>query len=240
MRIRTLVFAVLCLAAQPVVAGTYKFTPKAGPRQEVEYEHGIGTTWSDAPNSEVKLAQVGTFPGKRLVFGLRVWKFTGKNLDIDITDIAPEYDGVPLHVYSASELRKIVDGRSAWAKAGNGFITGLSAGLATNRNTVRSSGRVGNTYYNSKYTIDTPDYQAQSDAYRRGDERSDRIDASRSATLRDIDSLALQRTTLKDDDDEYAFLFVTDRPEKLSGSMLTISVKVGEEVHSFTFDGTEE
>lgn len=240
------VIAVACLGlgaalvVGPVSAADYVYLAKAKEGQEVEYERGLGTTWSDAPNSEVKLSPSGQFTPKRIAFVLRVWKFTGQNLDMDLSNVTARYGEEALHVYNAAELKKIIKGRAAWAEFAAGMLTGVRAGLATNASTVRSSGRIGRTYYSSESTIMTPDYQARAEAYADGRELDDQIENARDASIDNIDAYALQRTTLKEDDNEYVWKIVIDRPKKIDGSMLTVSVTVGTEVHEFDFEIKEQ
>ena len=93
----------------------------------------------------------------------------------------------------------------------------------------------GSFYYASESTRRVPNAQ-DPDAGRIGADREvTAVRTERDVTLAHIDQTSLRRATL-DDDEPHTYKFVIDLPEKLDGSLLKISVTIGQDSHTFDFD----
>lgn len=224
--------------ATSAIAGDYVFAAKSGDGQKIEYDHGVATTFSTLPHSEVDLHYDDTFVGKRAEFVIVITNHSSDSVNIGVDNVSAKYAGETLHVYTADELAKIVKGRAAWAGFAVALAGGMDEALASTPTTSTTYGHVGNTYYSTNTTTYGTDYYAQAAARDRTNANLDQLTASRNATLDQISDTSLQMTTVHADQ-TYMSKFVIDRPKKLDGTPLEIVVTIGDDVHKFDFDVTK-
>lgn len=225
--------------ASPVMAADYVYKPLPNDHEEVDYNQGSATIVSTLPNTAVDLSYLEPFTGKRAKFFMVIHN-DGPKLNVDVSDVSVTYGGTDLHVYTATELLKIVNGRAGWAKFAVAMAGALDEAAATTPTSVNTYGNIGGTSYNSHTTIYSTNYAAQAAAQNRTDTNLNRLEEGQSQTISNIHAVALQLNTV-DEHTAYESKFVFDLPKKIvDGALLEIKVTLGDEVHIFDYDLTKQ
>lgn len=219
-------------------AGDYVFTPRAQAGQAIETRAGDTVIVSQQAGSEVDLYYYGAAAGKRVLFQMTVTNNSPDAVKIDVPDVSVRYDDDRLRIYTAAELIRKLNGRYVWASLGQALVAGMDQGTATRAVTTTSEVRVDHKTYEVKTTTYETDPDRLAAAKARAQAADDLLNASYAETLGEINRMALQPTTLWPRQ-PYTARICVDRPWNLSDAPLVITVRVGQEVHSFTFDVTK-
>lgn len=230
---------VALVVTSPALAADYKYMAKAGDHQTVEYQQGNGIVYSKLDHSEVDISYAGDFPGKRAKFLITIVNNGQDNINVDIANLSATYANQPLHIYTASELVKIVNGRAGWATFAIALAGGLDAAAASTPSTSTTYGHVGGTSFGATTTTYSTNYYAQAAAQDRTDRNLNELRSAHDASVDQINTTALQLTTVKPGQ-PYVSKICIDRPKELSGGALEIEVAVSGEVHKFDFDVSKQ
>lgn len=255
MSLRTaLMAATLMLASLPAHAGR-PFKPEALDGQRVKYANGIGSVSSQDERSLVWISYV---PEAGCCGWLRVFiANTGTDaVDVSEQSVSIAAAGKPIRVFTYAEVQKRIRRSARWAQIGAGLTAGLNsynaaqAGHTSQTGTfsarIRSTSTGGARYSPSSsavsgtYSSTTYDpgaaAQAQMMAAQQNSELMASLDQEANARSREIELLALQRTTLDPGQDVFGDVEIQiPRPVRNGVATFTVQVHVGQDVHEFKF-----
>ena len=199
----------LLFAIQTSHAATYKYEIEPAHDQTVTYDRGDPSIDSLGPTSYVSLQPYQD--GKRIKLMLFVGNRSETPFEFSEANITASSGEQPIEIITVAQLKKEANRLAALQSAATGLAAGLNAGKtsrSTYSGTVTTRTPYGATNGTATYsgTINSSDTQQQ--GVQQSAEQSRQIAENRTATLKHIDSMSLERTTIE--------------PEELIGGIVAI------------------
>lgn len=208
---------IFAIAASALLAGCstpYNISPVADASQQVRYDHGKPTTYSEKSRGAVQVTPLGVNADNRLGFSIAVFNKSDNPADFGVENLAVlQQDGTPDKVMTSVELEHEAEVKAAWAQVAMVVIGGLDA-YEAGRHSYSTTNAVVRTPYGSA-AIHARTYDAAA-AYQTGHDIGvatgadiASIQSSLDTTLQSIGQNVLQTTTV-DPGDATAGIAVVD------------------------------
>jgi hypothetical protein len=197
--------------------GQYYVDPVAVTGQEVRYDRGTPTTYSEGEHGAIQMTPMGVHPGDgRLVFGIAAYNKGEAPGNFGVENIAlATADGAPLRVFTGDQLVREAQGRAnaaTFAVALLGIATAVAAIDAADSTTYGSFWtRRGPVHYRTRYHDPGAAVFGTIVAGVGTGMAISSIHQSLDRTIAGIDNEILETTTIEPDQ-SYGGIVVADRP----------------------------
>jgi len=219
-------------------ATSYTVTPVPSANQQVRYQQGIPTTYSEQDHSAVQVTPHGLDGDSRLVFFIAAFNKGPVPENFGVENLSASADQGPVKIFTYNELVSEAKNRATWAKIGI-LISGLGSAVAANANAYSTtngivSGPGGTSTFYARTYDPSAAYAGTAAAGAATAYGIVQVQKSLDETLARLNGQLLQTTTI-DPGTSFGGMTVVD---SLSGDYprnVTLGVHWGSEQHIFRF-----